>query len=200
MIRTLHALAAGLWFGAVVFFTIAGVLIFQAFADASAPTFDQRAIWFPEPEEFGHPPLGEGFPDPTRLEQGSRAAGAAVGRIFPVYFPLQAGCAAVALLTALGLGGPRRVRLAFCLLGLLVVLGGWWLEERVAALRVPRNDLTDVVLRTPIPSEEQLEAAREARATFGRWHFYSLAANFAALAVAAVVCGLAPHTGPGPKT
>src|SRR5262245_2073826 len=177
MLRTLHTLAAGLWFGAVVFFTVAGVLIFQAFADHSRPPFHQREIWFPEPEEFGHPPLGDGFPDPTRLEQGSRAAGAAVRRIFPFYFALQAGCAAVALVTALALGGPRRVRLALCVLGLLAVLGGWWLEERVAALREPRNELTDEVLRTPIPSEEQLEAAREARATFSRWHFYSLAAN-----------------------
>src|SRR5262245_10865744 len=146
MLRTLHALAAGLWFGAVAFFTVAGLLIFGAFADEARKPIDQRELWFPAPSEYERDPLGEGFPDPTRLEQGSRAAGAAVSRIFPVYYALQAGCAVVALATALALGGPRRARLAVCVLGLLVVLGGWWLEQRVSALRGPRNELTDEVL------------------------------------------------------
>src|SRR5262245_41910775 len=119
MLRTLHALATGLWFGAVAFFTGAGLLIFQAFADERRKPIDQRELWFPTATEFDRPSPLEGFPDPVRLEQGARAAGAAVSRVFPFYYALQAGCAGVALLTAFALGGPRRTRLAVCLLGLV---------------------------------------------------------------------------------
>jgi hypothetical protein len=194
MIRTLHALATGLWFGAVAFFTVAGVLILGAFNEVSQLPFYDRPLWFPAPAEFERAPLGEGFPDPTRLEQASRAFGVAVGGVFPFYFALQAACAGLALLTALALGGPRRARLTVCLLGLVAVLAGWWLEHRVSALRGPRNDLTDEVLKAGEPTAEQIEQAAGARAAFGRWHGWSLLANFATLALAGVACGLGAHT------
>src|SRR4051794_26393537 len=98
LLRSLHVLAVATWFGSVVFFTIAGVRIFDAFSEVAGE--ESRPLWFPIPEAFDKPPLGDGFPKETRLEQGSRAAGAAVGKIFPVYYGLQAGCGLVALLTA----------------------------------------------------------------------------------------------------
>src|SRR6202046_2553486 len=102
--KTMHVLAAGLWFGAAVFFTAAGVLMFHAFEEVSskpeappaaeadeidAPSANSRPLWFPVPSPFRRAPLGEGFPDPTRKEQGSRAFGVAVGNLFPFYCGLE---------------------------------------------------------------------------------------------------------------
>jgi hypothetical protein len=202
LLRSLHVLAVALWFGSVVFFTLSGVLLFGAFADVSRD--EERPEWFPLPAIYAGPSPGVGFPDPLRLEQGSRAAGVAVGRIFPAYYGLQAGCGAVALLTAIFLarspeGGAHRLRVALALLGLLTVLGGWWLEGEVSRLRGPRNALTDEVLRMSSPPAEKVEEARKARATFGTWHGYSLVQNFATLGLAAGLTLLVPALCRGPR-
>jgi hypothetical protein len=199
--KTLHVLALGLWFGSAVFFTLAGVVIFQTFTDKSRPPAADREDWFPLPALYSSHPRGrlsDRFPDPLRLEQGSRAAGAVVGPLFPWYFRLQAACAAAALLTALGWTAryPSRLnslRLAVLFLALVSVGVGWWLELTVHDLRGPRNSLTDAVLRAPSPDPAEVHAAEEARATFGRWHFYSLLANFATLGLATVGMALAAH-------
>jgi hypothetical protein len=194
LLRTLHVLSLAVWLGSVVFFTIAGVLIFRAFEAESAQ--EQRPPYLPAPEYTNKSP-GEGLPG-ARAEQGSRLGGVAVGAIFPVYFGLQAGCAALAVLTGLGLacalgGRLATVRLVVCVLGLLAVLAGWWLEHRVSELREPRNELTDIVLTTPSPTAEQIEQALESRAAFGRWHGISLLVNFATLALALLATALAGH-------
>jgi hypothetical protein len=202
LLRVLHVFSVALWFGSVAFFTAAGLLIFDAFREVSERPADRRPLWLPLPEAFARPSPGQGFPDPLRLEQGSRAAGVAVGRVFPFYYGLQAGCALVAALTALvlarsGDGSAHRWRSLLCLLALLTVLGGWWLEVRVSELREPRNALTDEVLAAE-PSPELLDEARQARAAFGRWHGYSLAQNFATLLLVAAVTALVPAlSGPG---
>src|SRR5262249_43162586 len=158
----------------------------QAFEEVSLLPARERPLWFPLPAEFEKDSPGEGFPDPLRKEQGSRAFGVAVGKVFPVYFALQAGCAVVAVLTALGLawglGGPlNRVGVVVCALGLAAVVTGWWLEQRVHALREPRNRLTDAVLVASNPTPEQVQEARQARVAFGTWHGISLLDNFATL-------------------
>lgn len=194
LLRVTHVLAVALWFGSVAFFTVAGLLIFQSFQDISALPADQRPLWLPLPELYsGESP--DGFPNPLRLEQGSRAAGIAVGGIFPFYYATQAGCGVVALLTALALGRGDEgrghgVRVILCGLALATVLGGWWLERRVAELRVPRNELTDQALASP--STGLVAEAREARATFGRWHGFSLIQNFVTLALATAVTFYVP--------
>jgi hypothetical protein len=195
--KTLHVLSVGLWFGSVAFFTVAGLLIFQAFTDLSDKPESERP-WFPVPAMFQHTPPGEGFPDPLRREQGSRAAGVAVSRIFPVYYGLQLGCGIIALVTALciagsGEGGGRRWRIALCVLALATVGLGWWLETVVTELRVPRNELTDAVLSATTPTQQQLEQAQAARAEFGRWHGYSLMQNFGTLVLAGVIIAMAGH-------
>ena len=195
LLRSIHVLAVALWFGSVVFFTLMGVLLFGAFADASRN--EERPDWLPLPPIYAQPSPGPGFPDPLRLEQGSRAAGVAVGRVLPVYYALQAGCGAVALLTALLLarsseGGAHRWRVALALVALLTALGGWWLEGEVSRLRGPRNALTDEVLKMTSPPPEKVEQARKARATFGTWHGYSLVQNFATLGLVAGLTLLVP--------
>ena len=147
---------------------------------------------------FQHDPPAEGFPDPLRLEQGSRAAGEAVSRIFPVFYGLQLGCGIIVLLTALcisqaGEGRGHRWRVALCVLALATVGLGWWLETVVTDLRKPRNELSDAALTASTPNQERMKEALAARADFGRWHGYSLMQNFATLILVTVVTGLAAH-------
>jgi Domain of unknown function (DUF4149) len=195
--KTLHVLSVGLWFGTVAFFTVAALLIFQAFEDLSDKPESDRP-WFPVPAMFQHDPSPEGFPRPLRREQGSRAAGVAVTRIFPAYYGLQLGSGVIALLSALylaqkGEGRGHRWRVALCVLALATVGLGWWLENTVTELRKPRNELTDAVLTASTPSQEQMNQALAARAEFFRWHSYSLMQNFATLILVTVVTGLAAH-------
>ena len=197
LLRSLHVLAVALWFGSVVFFTVEGLLIFRAFEAQSRLPAEERPLWLPIPPAYAQPSPGPGFPDPMRLEQGSRAAGVAVSGIFPVYYGLQVGCGAVALLTALllarsGDGGAHGWRSSLALLALLTALAGWWLEDEVSRLRHPRNDLTDAVLLAGSPPAAQVEEARQARATFGTWHGYSLIQNFATLFLVAGLTLLVP--------
>jgi hypothetical protein len=204
LLRCLHTFAVALWFGSVAFFTVAGLLIFGAFAEVSREPAKDRPLWLPVPTAFAGPSPGEGFPEPLRLEQGSRAAGVAVSKVFPFYYGLQVGCGAVALLTALALarreqGRAQRWRILLAGLALASVLAGWWLEDRVAALRQPRNRLTDEVLTATSPTPQQVEAARQARATFGRWHGYSLVQNFATLALATGLTLLLPALAGPPR-
>jgi hypothetical protein len=174
--RCLHQLSVALWFGSVAFFTVAGLLIFQAFEEVALET--ERPAWLPVvPLYAGTPP--EGFPTPLAREQGSRAAGVAVSGVFPFFFALQTACAVVALATAWMIGGSWRKGL--CVLGLLLVLSGWGIERWVHHLRFPRNELTDAALADPTP--EKVIQARSARAAFGMWHGISLLVNFAALGV-----------------
>jgi hypothetical protein len=199
LLRTMHALSVALWFGSVAFFTVAGVLIFSAFERESAKKPKERPAWFPASELYEkEPPPESNFPDPLRKEQGSRAAGVAVSEIFPVYFMLQAGCGAVAVLTALALvmgpgGRLNAVRLVVCVLALAAALGGWWLERKVHDLRVVRSERTDAVLALSSPSAEQIEEAKAARADFGKWHGISLLANFATLGLTLASAGMAAH-------
>lgn len=197
LLRSLHALSVSLWFGSVAFFTIAGLLIFQSFQEKATPDIADREAWFPLPTLYSGESPGKGFPEPLRLEQGSRAAGVAVSPIFPVYYAMQTGCGVIALFTALilarsGEGCCHGWRIGIVSLALATALAGWWLEGEVSRLRVPRNELTDALLATQSPPASQVEAAREARANFGRWHGYSLLQNFATLLLAGGLTLLVP--------
>jgi hypothetical protein len=204
--KVLHVLSIGLWFGMVVFFTLAGALIFDAFGkEAAKPDAinkepgaqDQRALWFPVPEEMKKEPPSAKFPNPLRLEQGTRAGGFAVSPLFPWYYGIQMACALVATLTAVGwclsLGKSRllRARAILLVIALLTVAIGWWLEGVVNAKRGPRNDLTDQLILSASPSQADIQAAEKARADFGMWHGFSLIQNFATLLLVTVLMGLA---------
>jgi hypothetical protein len=202
--KVVHVLALGLWFGTVVFFTITGAVLFPAFQKEAAKPAAERPLWFPLPAAYDRAPPS-GFPDPLRLEQGSRAAGAAVGPLFPWFFGVQAVGGLLALVTALAWASAERsrahvLRAAVLALALLGVGVGWWLERKVDYLRVPRNLYTDEVLLGSPPAARLLEAAVDARAEFGRWHGYSLIVNFLTLALVTVGMALAAQlpTAPPP--
>ncbi len=194
--KILHVLALGLWFGSVAFFTLAGALIFDAFSKEAAKeellspetaSEAARPLWFSVPDYLKNAPPSDKFPNPLRQEQGSRAAGLAVAPLFPWYYGIQTACALVGAITAVGwcLSGSRgwvhRLRAVLLVLALATLAVGWWLEIEVTAKRGPRNDLTDQVLVEPKPTTQQIQAAEQARAEFGKWHGFSLIQNFATL-------------------
>jgi hypothetical protein len=156
------------------------------------------------PSAFDQATPSPRFPDPIRLEQGSRIAGLAVGKLFPWYFAIQTACALVALGSGLVLARFARpatrletFRLVVLVLGLLSVLAGWGLERYVEELRVERNGTTDAVLQQPDSAAGMIAAAESARARFGAWHGVSLLVNFAALGLAGLGLALAGHLAKG---
>ncbi len=195
MLKVIHVLAAGLWFGAGMFFTfVVGLSLFDTFEKETAKPSAERRYWLPVPPDMDKAPPTPKFPDPLRKEQGSRIAGAAVGPMFFPYYILQIVCGALAVLTALawaGRGGVHRWRAIVLILALAGAGVGWWLDVRVEGLRKVRSDASDVVITSPDPTPEQRAAADEARANFGAWHTYSLFANFGTLALVTVAMGMA---------
>src|SRR5205085_2288067 len=103
--KSLHVLTLGLWFGASVFFTfVVAFSIFGAFETQGKQ--EQRETWFPRPPMYND--VSDEVNGPK--EQGTRAAGYAVGPIFLWYFALQGVCGFIALATALPwLKHPGRV-------------------------------------------------------------------------------------------
>jgi acyl-phosphate glycerol 3-phosphate acyltransferase len=191
--KTIHVLALGLWFGTACFFTVAALSLFQTFEAESLKEKEARPLWLPLPEAYAQESPSAKFPDPLRKEQGSRAAGAGVGPIFVWYYGIQAGCAVITAITALGWWLSRKgrvhgVRAVLLLLALAGVASGWGLERIVADLRVPRDQLTDAVLQG---ATSDMQQAEDARAAFVRWHGYSLLDNFAVLLLVTVAMALA---------
>jgi acyl-phosphate glycerol 3-phosphate acyltransferase len=196
--KVLHLLALGLWFGTAVFFTITALVLFQTFEQISREPADQRPAWFPLPGPYAQDPPDKTFPDPhktfpdpLRLEQGSRAAGAAVSPLFGWYYALQGVCGAVAAFTAVAWaysfqGRGHRLRAVVLVAALASVGVGWWLERVVSEKRGPRNDLTDACLAQPQPSPADVQRAEAARADFGRWHGYSVMINLLTLGLVTV--------------
>jgi outer membrane protein assembly factor BamB len=99
--KILHVLSLGLWFGTAIFFSfVVGFVLFGTFEKVA--TQEERPAWFPLAREYAGNPPSPKFPDPLRKEQGTRAAGHAISPLFDWYFIIQAVCAVVALVTALG--------------------------------------------------------------------------------------------------
>jgi hypothetical protein len=209
VVKIVHVLAVGLWFGAGLFFTFAvAPLLFITFEKETATPPAERPFWLPAPPELEKSAKDPMFPAPLRKEQGSRIAGTAVGPIFFPYYILQAVCGALCLLTALvwyGAGALHRRRVVVLLLALAGVAAGWWIEREVEALRTKRAEARDVFLKSDAPSAEQEVAARDAWVEFAVWHNRSLTANFSTLALVTVAMGMAaflpaPPASAGHKT
>src|SRR5262249_2856789 len=204
--RTVHVLVLGLWFGTTVFFSfVVGLRLFSTFEELAKKDAAESPLWFPLPDEYKRERPSDTFPEPLRKEQGTRAAGYGVSPMFAGYYGIQTGCGLLALATALTwLRAPEirrlnRVRAVLLLVALITVGVGWWLDVKVEALRGPRNDKTDAVLRNPQPSSQEIREAEEARATFGQWHGYSLLVNFGTLALVTVATGMAATLPGGPR-
>jgi len=201
--KALHVLALGICLGTQVFFTIQGLVLVQTFRTLSEKGKDERPAWYPLPELYGEalpnevadilssePP--EKRPPDAHLEQGSRAFGAVVSPLFVWYYGIQTGCVLLAL--ACAWPWPRvepgqrvhRVRRILLVVAVVLLGVGWWLDFVVHELRGPRNDKTDIVLRSPAPTSTAIREAAEARKAFAIWHGYSLLQNFATMLVVAV--------------
>jgi acyl phosphate:glycerol-3-phosphate acyltransferase len=194
--KTLHVLALGLCFGSTVFFTfVVGLSVFGTYERWSVKPAAERPLWFPLPSEYDRERPSDQFPQPLRKEQGSRAAGAAVGPLFDWYFGTQLVCGLLALATALAWfgwpGAVHKARVVVLGLTVLCVAGNWLLEKKVAALQVTRNQASDALLQSAAPSPESVQAANAARQEFGRWHVYSLLANFATVLLVTIAMALA---------
>jgi acyl phosphate:glycerol-3-phosphate acyltransferase len=169
--KTIHALALGLWFGSVVFFMLAALVIFHTFEHLAASE-TLRPSWI-APEEL------------TR-EHGTQLAGIAIGPLFDWYFPLQGICAFLAVTTALGFARTEpsralhKVRSAILFLALVTVLAGWPLARYVGHLRTERYSPQSAVA---IPAQE----------VFEQWHGISLLTNFGTLILVTAGMSLAGH-------
>jgi glycerol-3-phosphate acyltransferase PlsY len=197
--KVLHVLAVGLWFGSAAFFTYMGVTVFGTFEQITAEPAAERPAWLPVADRYrlfgpGDPRFSESLAKQLGREQGARIAGAVVGPLFPVYFAIQAACAAIAFLTAFSWrgirGGASSLRLKVLAVALICVLAGWVLERKVNDLRGPRDEKTDALLAQTVPGEAQIANTEAARRVFLQWHLASVLLNLVTLGLVTVAMGL----------
>ena len=173
--RAIHVVSLGLWFGAMVMFNliVAPTQFFEAFPAVveSAPS-----------DRTANLPLAPDATPEQKKDLAAALAGSAVGPVFPKFFKLQAACAALALITALGWWNrPGRIhkwRVLYVGLAALTVAIGWPLSVEVSALRVERFD-TDSAVAT---------AARDA---FAEWHLVSLLLSLVTVVLVGVALAMA---------
>src|SRR5262249_53175621 len=98
--KIVHVLALGLWFGTLIFFVVVGLSLFHTFEAEGMTEAEGRPSWFPLPPKYNKPEDLDIPLNPPK-EQGTRAAGFAVGPMFGWYFLLQGVCGFLAVATAL---------------------------------------------------------------------------------------------------
>lgn len=165
-VRIAHLLALGLWVGANAFFSfcVALPIIGRMRELATTP-----GNWLNLANE----------------RAGTRVAGEALDVVFARYFPWQVACGVVALATAVlwfaAPGWLHKLRVAVIALGLgLAAVNLLVLAPQVHAARLARYSSDEAV-------------AKEADASFARWHRYSLAADLTTLVCAAAALALAAY-------
>jgi acyl-phosphate glycerol 3-phosphate acyltransferase len=173
--KLLHVLALGLWFGTVIFFNMAGVLMFNSFTENVEKLKPGEAT-----ARTANVAITAGLKtDQERKDLAGALFGTAVGPLFPPFFVIQVTCGLVALVTAFGFGGRlNRWRLAVIVLGLVTLAIGWPLANYVGDVRMQRYS-TDPAI------------AAAARAAFGPWHTRSLFLNFGTAGLATAAMALA---------
>jgi acyl-phosphate glycerol 3-phosphate acyltransferase len=181
LVRTIHVLAVGLWFGGAGFFNfVVAPVIFQSFEEVVATSPSDRTAYVPIKPTDG--PLELRADKERNLARA--LAGAAVGPVFPIYFGMQIVCGFVAVVTAWSWhradGGRRvhRVRVWVTAFGFVSVMIGAGLSHTVSQLRVARFDL----------DPEKAKAAADA---FTSWHFVSLMLSFVTILLAGISLALA---------
>ena len=173
--RAIHVVSLGLWFGAAVMFNliVAPTQFFEAFPAVveSAPS-----------DRTANLPLAPGATPEQKKDLATALAGSAVGPVFPKFFKLQAACAALALITALGWwkrpGRTHRWRALYVGLAALTVAVGWPISLKVSVLRIERfngNFMT-------------ASAAKEA---FAEWHLISLLLSLVTVVLVGVALAMA---------
>jgi hypothetical protein len=174
ILRGLHVLALGLWFGGAAFFNFgAATAIFASFKEVvNAGPSDRTA---------GEAIIPADASPERKAALASALAGSAVGPVFPRYFAMQAVCGVVALATALGwwrLGGVHKWRVIVIALAAATVAAGWPISEEVSRLRLERF--------SPDSS-----AAAAAKTAFASWHLVSLFLSFVTVCLSGIALALA---------
>jgi acyl-phosphate glycerol 3-phosphate acyltransferase len=173
--RAIHVLSLGLWFGAAVMFNliVAPTQFFEAFPAVVESAPSDRTAYLP---------LAPGASEEQRKQLATALAGSAVGPVFPKFFQLQAACASLALITALGWrnrpGPVNRWRVIVIGLAAVTVVVGWPLFNKVSGLRVERF-------------HSDPATAQAAAAAFGQWHLVSLLLSVVTLGLAGVALAMA---------
>jgi acyl-phosphate glycerol 3-phosphate acyltransferase len=177
ILRGLHVVALGLWFGGAAFFNfIAAVPIFRS--------FEQVVHTGPSDRTAGETIIAPDASEERKKALASALAGSAVGPVFPRYFAMQSVCGLVALATALSwwsAEGGRKVhrwRVILIALGVATVAIGWPLSNYVSELRLER-----------FSSDQGIASA--AKAAFGPWHLASLLLSTVTVCLAGLALALA---------
>jgi acyl-phosphate glycerol 3-phosphate acyltransferase len=193
LIKVIHVLALGLWFGTAVFFSFVVGLTLFAQMDQLVQR-DTSPEWFTVTERF----YLDDDKIKGRYEYGTRIAGQLISPMFDWYFLIQGLCGFLAVATAWGwqYAFPaqkiHRRRVTVLLLAVATVVIGWPLERHVSELRHVRHEKMDTVFAgTPADFAANKNAALEARSNFGLYHTYSLFLNFATIALVAIGMGMA---------
>lgn len=170
LLRVLHVMAVGLWFGAAAFFNFAvAPSLNRTYAEVVRNAPSDRTAFQP----LGSP----GASEAARQQLGSALFGAGVGPIFPIYFALMSGCGTVALATASAwrnLGRIHKARFLLAVMALACALAGWPISNLVSELRLARFN-----------PEEAL--ATVARSSFATWHLVSLSLSAVTVLLAGVL-------------
>jgi acyl phosphate:glycerol-3-phosphate acyltransferase len=174
LVRGLHVLALGLWFGGAAFFNfVTAPTIFDSFKKVVNENPSSRTA--------GETILPANAPQNRKDALANALAGSAVGPVFPKYFAMQAVCGLVAILTARPWAAGDRVhrwRISVLLAAFMTVLGGWPISDWVSELSAQR-----------FSSDESIASA--AKAAFGPWHLVSLFLSFVTVCLSGVALALA---------
>lgn len=160
MLKILHVLALGMWFGGAAFFNfVSAPAIFESFTKVVNDGPSDRTAYVQIIDPVA--------PAETKKSLASELAGSAVAPIFPKYFLMQAICGSIALVTALSWwpytpNRVHRVRVAVIGMALVLVVVSWPISQAVSQLRVERFH----------PDAGISSSAKE---NFGPWHLVSLA-------------------------
>ena len=196
MLKIIHVLAVGLWFGAGTFFTfVVGLSLFDTFEKETIKPADERPYWLPVPPALEKAAAESEIPRPASQGAGQPHRRRRRRADVSPYYILQVACGVLGMVTGLvwlGRGGVHRWRVVVLVLA-LAGAGRWLVAGRggrgVCARSAPTT--SDVVLMSAAPSAEQVDAAEAARAKFGTWHTYSLFANFGTLALVTAAMAMA---------
>jgi glycerol-3-phosphate acyltransferase PlsY len=138
LLRGLHLLAVGLWFGSGAFFIfVAATPILTAYKEVvnGEPSYRTAGLTIVPPDAT----------EEQKKQLSSALGGVAVAPLFPRFFVLSALCAGVAVATAEGMRRMKRTkiqkwRLWLCVAGAVLVAVGWPLSVYVAELNAQRFD------------------------------------------------------------
>jgi acyl-phosphate glycerol 3-phosphate acyltransferase len=173
IVRGLHLLALGLWFGGAAFFNFGtAVPIFDSF---------KQVVYAGPSDRTAYETIIAADAPPERKDAlASALAGSAVGPVFPRYFAMQAVCGVIAWLTALSwwkYAGIHRWRVIVITLGLVTVAAGWPISEQVTRLRLERF-------------HPEADIASAAQAAFAQWHLLSLGLSMVTILLAGIALAL----------